>query len=190
MNFINYTVITRSNFMKRILPFHLCHIWIWQIATKIINSLFNAYQIPFGQAFHTFKHGWSKFYLILHTLQSQSFPYFLSRNVVTGGSKGLFGVLNINMVFNLPEQFEFIHRYQSGNFLPTASQNDWLLAICNLVHKVSKMFSSICGRNSGGHRLSPLYYAYIMYIRYFSRSTLIWKQEKPFRNTAPLDRKR
>ncbi len=37
MNFIYYTVIARSNFMKRIIPLHPGYIWVWQIGGKIFN---------------------------------------------------------------------------------------------------------------------------------------------------------
>lgn len=61
MYFINNTVIARSNFMKRIIPFHFCCSRIWQIPTEIINFLFYPHQIALREALHAFQYSRSKF---------------------------------------------------------------------------------------------------------------------------------
>ena len=43
MNFVYYTVITASDFMKTVITAHFGSAWVWQIGTNLFNFAFNFY---------------------------------------------------------------------------------------------------------------------------------------------------
>lgn len=171
MDFINYTIIPGSNFMKRITPFHFCRFGIWQITAKIFNPFFYSYQFTFGEPFQDLKHSRSEFNRILHLLKSELFPNFLGSDIITRFSKCLFGIFNVDKIFNLLKQFKLLNRNQSSNFLAPSGKDYGLITISNLVNKIGKILSGICGRNCG-HGHCPLCFLYIVYSKYSWKATL------------------
>jgi len=98
MNFINNSIISRSDFVKIVVALHFCCSRVRQVFSKSINFSLYSSQFLFGKLFQVFFNIGSELYVYI-MLKAQLFPELLGRNVLTRFFNGLHGIGNIYAVF-------------------------------------------------------------------------------------------
>ncbi|OGQ94563.1 MAG: hypothetical protein A2521_05185 [Deltaproteobacteria bacterium RIFOXYD12_FULL_57_12] len=165
MNFINNTVIARSDFMKRIIPFHFCCSRVRKVFTQIFYLFFDSNQIPFWEMFNVFQDRRPEFNRKNHYLKSQLLPELFGGNIFAGFAQSLLGIINIDNILKLHKKVMLLNWNQGRNFFPSTSQNYRVVSISHFVNKISKMFSGISSGNCGWHSAPPgMYFMYKQYI--------------------------
>jgi len=101
MNFVNYPIITRSYFMKRMASLHFGCRRLRQILGYFVNLFLDPLQVFLGQLFEALQDSGPELNRIFHgSDKPQILPNFFRRDVFSSFSKGFFCIFDINMVFN------------------------------------------------------------------------------------------